>query len=152
VTANGTAERNGGRGLEKLEDVSDRVRLEMGSFHYDSEKRRVEFDMALKNTSQDAILAPLQLRFLSLRSAFPGPEVVNADNHISGAGAVFAFSAPTDTGMLNPGERTKARHVEVHFESVGPVRPQPFYYYPAQPGLISFDSKVLGQRTQNTGK
>ena len=143
VTVKGTATRNGDRELENLEDVTDRIRLETGNFRYDAKRKLVEFDVALVNTSADAILAPLHLRLLSLRSAFEGPQIVNADNQIGGPGALFTFAAPTAAGMLNSGERTKIRHVQVHFESVGPIRPQPFYYHPDQPGLVTFTSKVL---------
>jgi hypothetical protein len=84
-----------------------------------------------------------------MHSEFSGPRAANAENGLTGAGALWDFSALISGEGLKPGERTKPKRLEFHFDAIGPIRPQPDTIYPFLPGVISFDAKVLARTCKN---
>jgi hypothetical protein len=145
VTVNGAAATNGAAELSDLEDVTDRVALNFSNLQYQPKLHAVTMDVSIVNRSKETIVAPLKLRLLSMHSEFSGPRAANAENGLSGPGAVWDFSPFIHGGTLKPGEQTKAKQLEFHFDSVGAIRPQPDTIYPYLPGVLTFNARVLAR-------
>jgi hypothetical protein len=149
VTVKGTAIKNGAASLSDLEDLTDRVAFDFSNLQYQPKLHAVTLDVSILNNSQKTIMAPLKVRLLSMHSEFSGPRAANAENGLTGAGALWDFSALISGEGLKPGERTKPKRLEFHFDAIGPIRPQPDTIYPFLPGVISFDAKVLARTCKN---
>ena len=149
VTVNGTAAKNGDASVSDLDDLTDRMRLDFSNLQYQPKSNAVTLDVSIINTSKETIQAPLKLRLLSLHSEFKSPQAANADNGLTGQGALWDFSPFVAGGALKPGERTKPKRLEFHFDAVGPIRPQPDTIYPFRPGVLTFDARVLGKKCKN---
>jgi hypothetical protein len=111
VSVDGSAMRNGSKELAGLEDVTEKVTLDLKNGKFDRTTGTLSIDAYLENTSDQKLMAPLKIRVLSLDSKMGLSEIQNGDNREPGAGAVWDFSReiPDEHAGLAPGGRTKLR-------------------------------------------
>jgi hypothetical protein len=68
------------------------------------------YDLSLRNSSGETIFTPLRTEVAQLSSASGQVTAANADNALTGAGALWDYSSRTGAdGPLSPGESTSAR-------------------------------------------
>jgi len=109
VVVRGTVVKNGSPDLAQLEDVSSSTMLELTDCNYEKTNNVVSCSARLKNTSTQALPAPLRMRVISLTSELGEPRILNADNGANGAGAVWEFGKEIDNGLLKPGENSHSK-------------------------------------------
>ncbi|OFV81142.1 MAG: hypothetical protein A2Y78_01500 [Acidobacteria bacterium RBG_13_68_16] len=141
VRVDGEAAVNGSPDLAALADVSQRVAVEFSNTDYDPVQRVVALDAALTNTSDQPVFSPLKIRVVSLRSGSAVPEVLEADNRLVGAGAVWDFSAVLKGGRLSPGETSRPKRIRFRLNDLAPFKLDANFRLDS---LISVDAKVLG--------
>jgi hypothetical protein len=110
IKVNGKAIRNGSTELADLDDISGKVTLKFGDTQYDPGTKTVSGQAFLVNTSDDTLLAPLVVRVLGFENGTP--EIVDADNHQSGQGALWDFSSVVPGNKLEPGKTSRGKHIE----------------------------------------
>ena len=91
-------------------DVTDRIELVNDPGSYDAEAGVAELWIRLRNTSAAPFAGPIEVEIRKFGSGMGdmfadlAPEVLNADNGVSGAGAVFRYDeALGSEGVLPPG-------------------------------------------------
>jgi len=143
VRVDGKAAVNGSAELAALSDVTQDVAVQFSNTEFDPKERTVSLDVTLGNTSPKAIVAPLKLRVLALRSSSAVPEILASDNGLSGAGAVWDFTPQLLGGRLAPGQFSHARRIRFRLKDLTPDFP-----LDARGGLgslISVETKALGK-------
>ena len=143
VRVDGKAAVNGSPELAALSDLTQSIAVQFSNTDYDPKERTVSLDVALMNTSQKTIVAPLKLRVLSLRSSSAVPEILAADNGLSGAGAVWDFTPQLLDGRLAPGQFSHARRVRFRLKEL--TATFPLDVRGGLGNLISVETKVLGK-------
>jgi len=109
VVVRGTVVKNGSPDLAQLEDVSSSIMLELTDCNYEKTNNVLSCSARLKNTSSQALPAPLKMRVISLTSELGEPRILNADNGANEAGAVWEFGKEIDNGLLKPGENSHSK-------------------------------------------
>jgi hypothetical protein len=72
----------------------------------------MSFDLTVQNTSTQTIYAPMRVEVVSITSASGTVRAINADNGMSGAGALWDYSNRLGAdGVLSPGEISGTRHM-----------------------------------------
>ena len=143
VRVDGKAAVNGSPDLAALSDLTQSIAVQFSNTDYDPKERTVSLDVALINTSQKTIVAPLKLRVLALRSSSAVPEILAADNGLSGAGAVWDFTPQLLDGRLAPGQFSHARRVRFRLKEL--TATFPLDARGSLGNLISVETKALGQ-------
>jgi len=87
-------------------------------------------------------VAPLKLRVLALRSSSAVPEILAADNGLSGAGAVWDFTPQLLDGRLAPGQFSHARRVRFRLKDLAPFT---LDARGSLGSLVSVETKALGK-------
>jgi hypothetical protein len=140
IAVNGMVQKNGSPELAQLVDVSGKVQMYFSHRRLFRSSRIVETDVEVENRSEDTIHGPLKLRLLDLNSELGVPEIVNADNHAKGEGAVFDLTPLLDGGELKPHAITKPKRIRIHMIQLDPLRPfGPMAVF----DLADFSSRVL---------
>jgi hypothetical protein len=112
VSVNGKPIRNGSNDLAEMIDATQKVFLLFGRPIYDRSSHTVTVDAVLENTSKEPLRGPIKVRLLSLASRLGQISVVNSDNHMINAGAVWDFTEELKNGILNAGERSRPKRLE----------------------------------------
>lgn len=141
VGVDGEATVNGSPELSALIDVSQRVAVEFAHTEYDPAQRVVALDAALTNRSDKPILSPLKLRVISLRSGNAVPELLEADNGLGGAGAVWEVITVLREGWLAPAQPSRPRRLRFCLNDRAPFKLDLSLRLDS---LISVKTKVLG--------
>lgn len=136
VTVSGGAVRNGSEDLAALNDVTGSITLEYANTNYDPKTALLAFDTILRNTSTAPIAAPIKLRVTGIVAGSGSARISNADNHQSGAGAVWDFSNVVPGGVLNPGDKSSPKRFEFLWHGRNGVKYR---------DLITLESKVLAR-------
>jgi hypothetical protein len=98
----------------------------------------------VKNVSKEAITGPMKLRATELSSPVGKLQILNADNHVSGVGAVWDFSGTLPPSGLAPEASTQP--VELRFKFVE-LFPNPFMQEKKfQPDWLTFSGHVLATK------
>ncbi len=92
VSIEGAAIVNGSKELSELQDVSDKVTLDLKSGKFDRATGLLTIDAYLGNTSEQTLKTPIKMRVITLESKMGQPTIVNAENQQPAAGAVWDFS------------------------------------------------------------
>ena len=145
VVAPGHAVNNGSPDLARLTDVSSQVRLVRTGVTYERATQELHMTVRLQNRSARPIVGPLKLRAISLRSGVGTPTPLNADNGISGEGAVWDFSPAGPGGALAPGGTTGEK--VLRFRLAGAEAADPGQRSALE--LLKFDGKILGRPPAN---
>jgi hypothetical protein len=143
VRVEGSAAVNGSADLAKLDDVTGSVTVEFSRTAYDPKERVVSLDCALTNTSDKALVGPLRVRVLTLASGSAVPEILDADNALSGSGALWDFDKELENGRLAAGATSKPRRLRFRLNGLVPFQLDKRMRLS---GLISVDAKVLGKK------
>ncbi len=106
-------------------DVTQKVSLLYGgNTHYETSGRNLKVDIVLKNRSNERIRAPLLLEAITLTGDVGKLEISNADNRMSGPGAVWDLSGTLSNGVLEPGATTAPYRLVFHVPNAE-VPPEP---------------------------
>ena len=143
VSVNGKATRNGDEDLALLCDVSNRIALDYTNTRYDPQTGKLSFQVALRNTSDASIKGPIKLRVIGLEAGSGTAQILNADNHQGGTGAVWDFSSLLPTGALKAGGKSGAKQFEFHLTDIHPFRIDAQGRTPLD--VVNVESKVLAE-------
>jgi hypothetical protein len=150
VVVRGTVAKNGSLDLAQLDDVSASTMLELSDCSHDKANNVVSCSARLKNTSKDTLRAPLKMRVVTLTSELGTPRILNADNGVSGVGAVWEFGKEIDGGWLKPGENSHSKLFRFQI-----LDPQEFWQNNEfKSAFVLMDFRILAQPsgTLTTGK
>ena len=139
VSVAGAVARNGSPALSALDDVSDRIALQVVKTAYDRASNRLTVETRLRNTSDAAIRGPFKVRLLDLTSQIGAVEALDAENGERGPGAVFDYGAAIPGGMLGPGQESSPRPLSFRLTNLRPFRQGKTIRY----GLASLSARVL---------
>jgi hypothetical protein len=118
VTVGGTVIKHGSADLADLDDIADKLKLEVDSTDFDAAKNVVTLTVHLKNTSKEVVVGPLKGRVRRTSSNVGNVAIVNADNHLQGQGAVWDFSSLLRSGQLKPDESSQTRKLIFELSNV----------------------------------
>ena len=141
VSVNGKAVRNGDEDLALLADVSCDVVLDYTNTDYNPHTGKLSFQVILTNNSAASIEGPIKLRIIGLEAGSGTVQIVNADNHHTGTGAVWDFSNLLPKGVLKPGDKSGAKRLDFCLTGIRPFRRDTNGYTPFD--LVYVQSKVL---------
>jgi hypothetical protein len=142
VNVKGNVTRYGSADLMYLDDLSDKVTLEITDASYDRSTNLITTSVQLKNKSVNILNGPIKVRAVMLQSALGVPEVVNADNGEKGEGAVWDFSSLLKANALKPNETSASRKLIFRLSNVQPFKEGTVYKY----GLVSLQARIFGKR------
>jgi hypothetical protein len=140
VKVQGRALRHGAAELAELQEITDKVTLDLAQARYDRTKNVVSVEAYLANTSKETLSGPIKLRVLSLQTKMGAIAITNADNREVGSGAVWDFSDLLGGGALKPEARSRPKRLEFKFSN---VPPSAFRSYDALLRMIQVEAKVL---------
>jgi len=142
VRVDGVAAVNGSPELAALADATQQIAVDFANSDYDEKRKVVSLDVSLTNTSEKTLEAPLKLRVISIKSSVAVPEILDAENRLTGAGAVWDFSSAVPDGRLGPGKTSASRRLRFRIDSIGPFR---LDRRSTLGSLISVETKVLAK-------
>ncbi|MGH9367820.1 MAG: sialidase family protein [Thermoanaerobaculia bacterium] len=142
VRVEGEALLNGSPDLAELADLTQSVAVDFANTDYDAKERIVSLDVVLTNTSEKAISVPLKLRVISLKSSSAVPEILDGENRLPDAGAVWDFTPQLPEGRLAPGQSSRARRVRFKLSQLGAFK---LDKRGGLGSLVSVETKVLGK-------
>jgi hypothetical protein len=115
VRVKGRAIVNGSEELSRLEDLSAMSRIDFTGAGYDAETGTVTLEAQLVNTSKATFRSPIKARVLSVSTELArAVEITNADNRMTGPGAVWDFTDTLMNGELKPGEKSRMKRFSFH--------------------------------------
>jgi hypothetical protein len=118
----GEAALNGSAELAALADVTQRISVQFDETAYDVKSAVASLDVTLKNTSKEELRAPLKLRVLQIDSSSAVPEILDSENRVGGAGALWDFTPNLPGGRLAPGETTKPKRLRFRLKELAPFK------------------------------
>ena len=133
---------NGSAELAALADLTQSVAVEFSNTAYDPKSHVVSLDAALTNTSEKPLFGPVRLRVISVASGSSVPEILDADNRLPGAGALWDFTSASKDRRLGPGETSRPKRLRFRLNELVPFR---LDQRQRLDNLISVDAKVLGK-------
>jgi hypothetical protein len=110
ITVNESAACNNGHKFQGLDDITEKLILGFNDTHYDEQTKTMSAAAYLINTSAETLVGPIIVRMLRLVPQTA--EVLNADNHQTGKGATWEYTALLKHNMLEPGNRTAGRLIQ----------------------------------------
>lgn len=143
VHVEGSAAVNGSAELAALPDLTQSVAIEFSNTAYDPKSRVVSLDAALTNTSDKPLAGPFRVRVISLASGSAVPVILDAENRLPGAGALWDFAAASKDGRLGPGETSRPRRLKFRLNDLVPFQ---LDKRKRLDNLITVDAKVLGRK------
>jgi hypothetical protein len=102
--------------LNGMEEVSKRVSLQFTKSSFDAARSEVSFDVAIKNTSKEALSGPLKVHVMAERSERGVPVLLNTE-----AGSIVDFSSLMDGDRLAPDQQTKPRRFVFRIDHMTPL-------------------------------
>jgi hypothetical protein len=152
VTVDGKAIKNGDASLADLDDLDKNAQLDLTNVHFDRATGLLTMDARVKNLDKKVELSgPVKVRLTWVGSGLGNVHVANADNKITGPGAVWDFTPQFNGKSLKADEKSESRQfvfkiteqkqleqLKYNLESggFGPGMP---------PGLLQFQAKLLGK-------
>ena len=112
IVVSGTVIKNGSKELANLEDISDKVDVEVGRVAFDRAKHVLSAALRLKNISQEKITAPVKLRIVKVLSPVCRLEALRGEEPI-GIGTILDFTDRLRGGVLKPNDFSSP--YDVHF-------------------------------------
>jgi hypothetical protein len=99
-------------------DESQDVELEVSAPVLDGATRIMSVEVTLVNTRRVPVAGPLTLVLEKMGSSLKGIQVMNADNHKTGAGAAWEFRIAGGGQLLPPGGKTESRTLRWSFSEL----------------------------------
>lgn len=143
VAVDGVAAPNGGGPLATFEDITSRVSLDLSQGSFDRRSHILTVLALLKNTSTKALPSVVKMRTLSLTSDMGVLKALNADNALSGAGALWEFSTRSG-GLLNPNAHSATRTLRFSLTHVPGISTDPALLQ--APQFVHIDAVMLAPR------
>ena len=106
---------------------------------HDRGANRVTLTARLKNTSKDTLRGPVKVRVLTVGSEIAVARVANADNGVTGPGAVWDFSSTIPAAGLLPDSSAAAKDLVFTLSDVRPFRQGDANRF----GIVNLTAKVL---------
>jgi hypothetical protein len=122
IRVQGAVVKNGSAELAGLDNVADKVQLELTQVRYEAKSGLLSSMASLKNTSKDTIKGPVKVRVVDVRSDLADVKIVGAENGLAGAGALWDFSSVIRGGQLLPDSSSAPRKVTFQLSDVRPFR------------------------------
>jgi len=113
VSVAGRASRHGDPSLNSYRDVTKDVTLRYSSTNFDAPSGTVTLGVTLVNRGSVVLRGPAKMRLLWMDSSAGTPVALNAQNHLSGPGAIWDFTNGLDGGQLKP--FTESRPITMMF-------------------------------------
>ena len=141
ITVQGGALKHGDSALAKLDDISSRIDIEVVDSSFDRRRSEGTLSVRLKNISKETIAGPIKLRALGVISELGTATITNADNGLTGDGAVWDFTRLIEDGSLAPDELSGVRSLAFRLTDLQPFKQMnaPFKWV-----FLDFDAVVLG--------
>lgn len=139
VLVPGRVVKNGAAELSGLTEVADKLTLSMTNLGYDAKSGVLTAMATLKNTSIDTIRGPFKVRVLAVRSELAAVRILDADNGLAGAGALWDFSSPLPGAQLLPGARSIPRKLRFQLSDVRSFRDEDEFRL----RLVTLEARVL---------
>ena len=153
ITVQGKVAKHGSEDLSGLSEISDRVAFEIQDVAYDTKTQSIAMQAALHNKSKAPVKGRLIVRALSLESQAGTANIVNADNAVTGVGAVFDFSHLVENGNLEPKNSTRARTIKFHLNNVVlPPVDEKNIYKVLSLEFVNLQVEILGEPPQDQAK
>jgi hypothetical protein len=118
VKVAGNVIKHGSAELADLDDIADKLKLEVDNTDFDAAKNLVTLTVRLKNTSKETVIGPVKGRVRRTWSGVGSVAIVDADNHLAGEGAVWDFSSLLNSGQLKPEESSQTRKLVFQLSNV----------------------------------
>ena len=141
ITVEGKAIRHGEADLAMLDDVASKVSLELTHLSFDRASRILTATARLENTSRSAVRGPIKVRVISLKSELGRPEVLDADNHVGGPGAVWDFTPLVQNELLPAKVFSGPKVLRFRMDDLRPLKQGSALKL----GLLDIDVAVLGR-------
>ncbi len=153
ITVEGKVAKHGRDDLAGLTEISDLVAFEIQDVAYDTKTQVITMQAALHNKSKEPVKGRLIVRALSLESQAGTLGIVNADNAVTGVGAVFDFSRLVENGNLEPKNSTQARTIKLHLNNVVlPTVEEKNIYKVLSLEFVNLQVEILGEPPQDQAK
>jgi hypothetical protein len=157
ITVKGTAARNGSAEMAELDDVTDQVAVHYDKIRYDRRARLLTVDAQVENVSNQPLNGPVMVRVISAapREVTVPPlsgqgnyEISEADNGLTGIGAVWRFQSARADGRLLPNERSRVRRLKFRITAEPTLAQahQSGLYNGGYLNLVEFDARALAKR------
>jgi len=143
VTVSGDVVAHGAADLARLDDLSGKLSIETTDTTYDRVSGEIAMTVQLKNSSKQPIWSPVKIRVRSIESEIAVAAIANADNSVSGAGAIWDFTPELPGGELQPGQQSKPKILRFKLSAVRPIT-EPKHE------LVKLDAIALGRLTKLT--
>jgi len=134
----GRAYRNGDQSLQGYTDVTNRVALRYTATSFDPATSTMNLQVVMVNRSNVPIRGPVKMRMLWAESTAGVPSVVDAENGLSGPGAIWGFTNALTNGRLAPWTESRPISVVFRFDDLDRSR----MVYP----LVNFASRVYAAK------
>ncbi|MCD6193972.1 MAG: exo-alpha-sialidase [Candidatus Aminicenantes bacterium] len=141
VKVNGTAIPHGSVELAKMDNIADKVMLELSNITIDRTSGRVSVDARLKNISDKTIYGPVKVRVIKLDSSLGHLRIENADNGKKGIGGIWDFTPFLINNQIKPNESSKVKKLVFRLSDVLPVWQNKLLKYNA----VWVETRVLGK-------
>ncbi len=145
INVAGKALKHGDAELAELEDVSSGIQIEVVDSSYDRQRNEGTLSVRLKNISDQTIVGPIKLRALGVISELGTATITNADNGVTGDGAVWDFTTLIEKGSLVPGQVSGVRSLTFRLSDLRPFKQTNGLYKWI---FLDFDAVVLGSSRQ----
>ena len=123
IAVGGPVIKNGANELASFDDLSSKTKIDIDNINVDRVSGRLSATFQLTNISEQTIIGPLKLRILNMESDLGAPQILNAENHVSGFGAVLdlsdSFAGPV---VLQPHQQSSGKVLEFKIDHLGPLR------------------------------
>jgi hypothetical protein len=146
VTVQGKPAKNGSPELAALDDLSDRLTLELSNVTFDRATGQGVLQARLENTSKEALKGPLKARVISLRSDVGVPALGGTVNGLTGVGAMWDFTPLLKDGQLAANTKSDPMTIKFRLTDLRPLVQGNRNRF----GLIAFDVKLLGNAPPQT--
>ena len=144
VTVRGAVEEHGAPELAELDDLTDKLSLEVQSTGYDRSTNTVTVTGKFRNRSTSTVRAPLKARVISMSSQLGVPSVAGAANGVTTTGAILDFSNAIPARGLMPDSATAPQTLTFRLTDVRPLRiSRQGGGLPS--GLVRFAVRVFGE-------
>jgi hypothetical protein len=128
--------------LKDLEDITEKVTLEILRAEYDRKTDSLTVDVRFTNTSRNNLQTPFKARIVGLKSDIAGQlAIVSDQNNRTGVGAILSVSEANNGSTLRPGESTGVKRFIFQLSNTRPLARG----RDVKLGLINLEMLVFGR-------
>ena len=120
------------------------VKVEISSTVLDRGSGVLSAGLRLKNVSQQTIKAPLKMRILRMSSEFGVPKITDAENGLTGNGAILNLSDLLAGNVLKPNDETVVKLLRFKLDNLGSIRSEGKWHS----RILEIESRIFGKTEQ----